>query len=206
MIDIRSIGYKFTANQFLALKIYSQTGNKAEAYRQAYNPDPKLSSSSIGKMANSLFKSKYMALAVQMINEEAIKLVNAKMNDMVIDKAWVLQRAALLASFNIRKFIEIDANGQAVYNFKNATDDDWYCISEYTVDEIQKGSGDDTFFVDRVKIKTVDKLKALELVGRHVSVQAFKDNISVDGNITQVNMSAEEYKQARAEALKEDDC
>lgn len=98
-----------------------------------------------------------------------------------INAAWVLKRAALLADFNISKFIKVEANGDAVYDFSQASDDDWYCISEYTVDEIKRGQGDGTCSVDRVRLKMFDKLRALELVGKHVNVQAFKEKIEHTG-------------------------
>lgn len=204
MLDLRSIPHKFTANQFVALQNYVKNGgNKTAAYRAAYNP------STVGAATASayqLFNQWYMVAAVKLIDEAAMELLNQKLNDMVIDKAWVLHRAALLANFNIKKFIVVDELGNAVYDFKNATDDDWYCISEYTVDEISSGERDKTYQVERVKLKTVDKLRALELVGKHVDVQAWKEQVETTGTTTQVIMGADEYKKARAEVLAKDDC
>lgn len=101
-----------------------------------------------------------------------------------IDAEWVLKRAALLASFNIKRFIKTLPDGQAVYDFSEATDDDWYCISEYTVDVIRRGKK--VLPVERVKLKSFDKLRALELVGKHVDVAAFKDQIT-QNNLVLVN-------------------
>lgn len=97
-----------------------------------------------------------------------------------IDANWVLKKLKLLAEFNIRKFIRQDEHGNAVYDFSDATTEDWYCIGEYTVDVISKGKGDDVYEVERVKLKAVDKLKALELAGRHVNVKAFSDKLEVE--------------------------
>lgn len=96
------------------------------------------------------------------------------------DAAWVLRRLRILAEFNINKFIKKDERGNAVYDFSTATDDDWYCISEYTTEEIHRGAGDDVYVVDKIKIKTVDKLKAIELAGKHVSIQAFNEKTTVE--------------------------
>lgn len=101
----------------------------------------------------------------------------------VVDSAWVLKRARLLADFNINTFVKVGANKKAVYDFSEASHDDWYCISEYTVDQISKGGSDDIYDVERTKIKTHCKLRALELVGKHVSVQAFKDQVEHTGAI-----------------------
>jgi phage terminase small subunit len=111
---------------------------------------------------------------------------------MKIDAYWVLKRAALLADFNIRRFIKEDKFGNAVYDFSEATDDDWYCIHEYTTEEISRGQGDERYMVDKLKIKSYDKLRALELVGKHVDVQAFKDQVEHTGQIGMVIASDED--------------
>jgi len=132
--------------------------------------------------------------------------IDAAYGEDVVDSAWVLKRARLLADFNISAFITTDDYGNAVYDFSGASDDDWYCISEYTVDQINKGFGDDKYDVERTKIKGHCKLRALELVGKHVSVQAFKENVGLTGHITQVSMTVDEYKKARQEMLADDNC
>ena len=98
-----------------------------------------------------------------------------------IDAAWVLKRAALLADFNLNRFLTVTDEGQAIFDFTNATDDDWFCISEYTADMVSRGSGDLRVNAERVKLKTFDRLRALELVGKHVDVNAFKDRIEHTG-------------------------
>ena len=104
-----------------------------------------------------------------------------------IDASWVLRRAALLADFNIKNFIVVDdspgGGGRLYYDFTRASDDDWYCINEITVGAVRARvrQGTDRLYVDEVKIKTIDKLRALEMVGKHVDVQAFKDRADVAG-------------------------
>jgi hypothetical protein len=38
-------------------------------------------------------------------------------------------------------------------------------------------------YVDQVKIKTTPKLKALEMVGKHTAVDAWKDRADIDGAV-----------------------
>lgn len=112
---------------------------------------------------------------------EAIQAAKAKRSEETkIDSAWLLKRLALIADFNINRFITTNSKGDAYYDFSEATDDDWYCITELTSDQIFKGSGDDMYEVDRVKLKTMDRMKALELIGRHVEVQAFRDRAELE--------------------------
>lgn len=123
-----------------------------------------------------------------------------------VDKGWILRRAKLLADFNISKFIRNDGV-DAVYDFSTATQDDWYCIEEYVTEQsFRRVAGGETVPVDKLKIKTPSKIAALKLLGDHVDVQAFSENVNVSGEMTQVVMTADDYKKARQEMLKEDDC
>lgn len=125
-----------------------------------------------------------------------------------IDKGWLLKRAKILADFNISKFLKISEDGsEAVYNFSKATPDDWWCIEEFAHDRSYRlaVSGED-IPADKIKIKTPSKIAALKLLGEHIDVGAFKQQVEITGQTTQVVMSADEYKRARREMINDDDC
>ena len=119
---------------------------------------------------SSMMKRPRVALAIVKAMKEKSLLAR-------IDASWVLKRLALLADFSIKNFIVVDdKSGRLYYDFAGATDDDWYCINEVTVTAVRAKHRDgDKLWVNQVRIKTGDKMRALELVGRHVDVQAFKD-------------------------------
>ena len=192
--------HQFTAKMQKALAHYAQdeTRSKVAAYRHAYECD-NMQKHVVAVKASELFKHPLMSQAVSQLLATAAVQVR-------IDAAWVLKRAALLADFNINRFIRRQDDGTAVYDFSTATDDDWYCISEYTVDTIMKRGADEVYEVDRVKIKGHCKLAALKLVGTHTDVQAFKEQIEHTGAMAFTQLNAEEFKQARREMLDEDDC
>lgn len=62
------------------------------------------------------------------------------------------------------------------------------------------------------KIKWPDKVKNLELLGKHISVMAFKEQASHEhtgkdgGPIAVATLTKDEYKSARQEMLEDDDC
>lgn len=62
------------------------------------------------------------------------------------------------------------------------------------------------------KIKWPDKVKNLELLGKHISVMAFKEQAAHEhtgkngGPIEVATLSKDEYKAARREMLEDDDC
>lgn len=122
---------------------------------------------------------------IKLAVKECMKEVNAEVAEelkkVAIDRAYVQAKLQKLAEFNINKFIEIK-NGAPYFNFSKATDDDWYCISEYTSDRIIKGMDDDLHPCERVKIKSNCKLKALELLGK--TVGAYTDRIEHGGATT----------------------
>lgn len=123
-----------------------------------------------------------------------------------VDKGWLLRRAKLLVEFSIGKFIR-NHGADAVYDFSTATADDWWCIEEYVTEQtFREVAGGEPVPVDKIKIKTPSKIAALKLLGDHIDVGAFKEQVEISGQMTQVTMNAEEYKQARAEALAQDDC
>ncbi len=84
------------------------------------------------------------------------------------------------------------SKGNAIYDFSNATDEDWYCITEYTVGKAMKGIGDEKYEVENLKIKTSCKLRALELVGKHIDVQAFTKNIHMSTQWLCLKMTMEQ--------------
>lgn len=123
-----------------------------------------------------------------------------------VDAEWVLRRAKLIADFSIKKFINVTEAGDAVYDFSKATDDDWYCIDEYVTEESYKQMDGLQVPVNKIKIKTASRLAALKLVGDHIKVQAFKENIEHSGTVAQINMTPSDYKKARQEMLNDDNC
>jgi hypothetical protein len=97
----------------------------------------------------------------------------AAVRQSTINAKWVLDKAVQLASFNIRKFLRRTPDGQMIYDFSNATDDDWWCIDEIAIVRKSVGRGDDMYDVEDIKIKTTKKLDALKLIGSHVDIGAW---------------------------------
>lgn len=52
-----------------------------------------------------------------------------------------------------------------------------------------------------VKIKLSDRAKRLEMIGRHIGVQAFKENVSLSGSIGVTNIPMESLTETQLEAL-----
>jgi len=109
----------------------------------------------------------------------AIKKKMAERSDRTkITADKILEELAKIGTTNLTDLIEYDEKGIVkVKASKDLTPAQAACISEVTQHGDVKGSV--TF-----RFKTYDKLRALELAGKHVGVQAFKDRIEVEGTLT----------------------
>jgi len=159
-----------TGKQRKAVDHYIEFRSKVDAYKFAYscgNMTPK----TIYRKACEVFDVPHVKAAA----EAAISRVSEKAE---INAAWVLKRTAMIADFNINRFL-VFQDGLALYDFSEATDDDWYCIGELTIDQIGV-SKDGKFLVDRIKLKPHSKERMLELTGKNVLVKAFESDISLN--------------------------
>lgn len=85
-----------------------------------------------------------------------------------IDSDYVLHELATLADTNMLDYIKVDKNGTASVDLSKLTRDQAKAIQEVTVDDIGG-------VITRVKFKLVDKLRTLDLLGKHTKVGAFID-------------------------------
>ncbi|EHS3846832.1 TPA: terminase small subunit [Escherichia coli] len=121
-------------------------------------------------------------------NEQASRLLaNVNVQNFVAElKAARIEQTGIDAAYVLRRLVEIDQ--MDVLDIM--TDDmslkpvsEWPAswrryLSGFDLAEMFEGRGDDREMVGILKkIKWPDKVKNLELLGRHVSVQAFKDNV-----------------------------
>lgn len=199
---IRADWTKLTEKQKDMIRQFMKIGNKFESYAAAYYPDgweDRIKLQTIRANAYKEFNKPHIKIIIEQIQEKAIQKAEIEMDEIAegavddlieiqkevetlqIDALWVLKRAALLADFNINKFIRVEG-GEAVYDFSTATDDDWYCIQEYVTDSSFVKSEMGLVPVDKIRLKTHDKLRALELVGKHINVGAFKEKLELSGD------------------------
>ena len=106
----------------------------------------------------------------------------------------VLQELAKLGFFNIRKLF--DDSGKPL-DITGLDDETAACIVGLEVMDVYEGIGEDKEFVGYIKkYKLSDKLKALELIGRHLGM--FKDKVELSGQVNTNNpyagLTTEELK------------
>ena len=100
-----------------------------------------------------------------------------------IDADWVLARLARLAEVTVADFLTIpDGAGQPRFDLSGATPEQLAAIEGLQLDT-HREKGEDGGVVEKIKLTLPNKLKTLELMGKHVDVQAYVERKEVEINI-----------------------
>ncbi|MCD6006897.1 terminase small subunit [Halomonas sp. IOP_31] len=99
-----------------------------------------------------------------------------------IDADYVLNRLVEIDQMDVLDILKDDGSLKQVHEWPPV----WRrYISGMDLAEMHEGRGDDRELVGVLKkIKWPDKVKNLELIGKHVDVQAFKDRVEQSGELT----------------------
>lgn len=165
------------------------------AIRAGYSPR------SAKQVGDALLSKPHIAAAVAKLQAERSRRTQ-------IDADYVLHRLVEIDQMDVLDILNDDMSVRPVSQWPQA----WRrYLSGIDVAEIFEGRGEDRQMVGILKkIKWPDKVKNLELLGRHVGVQAFRERIEHSGPgggpVPIAAMTKEEYQKARQEMLADDDC
>jgi phage terminase small subunit len=109
-----------------------------------------------------------------------------------IDAAWLLSRLAEEATANIADLYDENGLLKSVHEWPEI----WRIglIQGIETEELFEGRGEAREHVGRLhKVKISDRVKRLELIGRHIGVQAFRDKLELTGDV-HVTISQEDSK------------
>ena len=118
-----------------------------------------------------LSNANVQALVVSLTKKHADKL------DLSAEK--VLSELARVGFSNMLDYIKITEEGDAYVDLSNLTREQSAAIQEVTVDEYVEGKGKHARKVKRTRLKLVDKIRSLDLLGRHLKL--FTERIEVGG-------------------------
>jgi phage terminase small subunit len=160
---------KLTIKQEGACQSLLTEGDKSAAYKAHYNCS-KMKPETIRRKAVELFNVPHVAARVEALRAERSERTS-------IDADYVLKRLVEIDEMDVLDILEDTGAVKAISKWPKA----WRTlISGLDVSEMLNGDE----FVVLKKIKWPDKVKNLELIGKHVEVQAFKDKIEHSGLIT----------------------
>jgi len=113
--------------------------------------------------------------------EEIQKRKQLRNQELNIDASYVLGRLIQIDEMDVIDILDSRGSFKPIADWPKI----WrQFISGIDVSEIWEGSGDDKKIAGLLKkVKWPDKTKNLELIGKHVNVQAFKDQVAHSGAV-----------------------
>lgn len=114
----------------------------------------------------------------------------------------IVEEIANIAFFNIGEFIEVTKDGQLIYDFGEATMEDFAAIGEVTVEEFVEGKGKDATRVRRVKVKPYNKQAGLDSLARIYGM--FEENVNLRLGGKEGGTFEDRIKRARERVRQED--
>jgi phage terminase small subunit len=126
-----------------------------------------------------------------------------------IDAAYVLRRLVEIDKMDVLDILKEDGGLKPISEWPKV----WRTtLSGFNINTSITNFDETTIENILKKVKWPDKVKNLELLGKHISVMAFKEQATHEhtgkngGPIEAAVLSKDEYKAARREMLEDDDC
>ncbi len=115
------------------------------------------------------------------VNVQAIltKLTKKQADKLDLSAEKVLSELSRMGFSNFLDYVNITEEGDAFVDLSGLTQEQAAAIQEVTVNEYMEGKGKDARKVKRTRLKLVDKIRSLDLLGRHLKL--FTDRMEVSG-------------------------
>ena len=160
--------------------------SQAEAYRRAYPRSNAWKDDTVYSRASELMADRKISGRVEDLMRKA-----AAANEVTQER--IVKELARIAFGNKRAVMTWGPGGVALRDSVDLTDDEAAMVAEVQETITQAGSS--------LKMKTHDKVKALELLGKHVGMFSEKVQVSGSGGgpIQTVSMTADEFSKIAAD-------
>lgn len=135
------------------------------------------------------------------IQEFISKLLKERRERLGVDADYVLHRLVEIDQMDVADILDEDMSIKPLSEWPAS----WRrYLTGFSLEDLYEGRGDDKKMIGILKkIKWPDKVKNLELLGKHIGVQAFKDKTELSGPnggpINQVHYTPDDYARAQAE-------
>ena len=171
--------------------------NQADAYRECFNTS-KMTDKSVWELASRLMNDVKVKSRVDELKAQVA-------NKCVVDASYVLNRLYEIDQMDVLDIHNDDGTIKPIREWPKI----WrQYLSAIEVSEVMQGFGDHRQIAAILKkVKWPDKVKNLELLGKHLAVGAFVDKVdhtSSDHSMSPAkSYTPEEYAQAQAKLSKE---
>lgn len=180
---------KLTSKQEAFAKEYVLNGGDASAaYRKSYNAS-RMKAETIHKRSGELLKNGVVAGRVEELQSEVAKVAEEKFK---VDASYVLNRLIQIDQMDVLDILGDNGELKPISEWPQA----WRLyISGFDITEqyVADAETDDRQITkaELKKIKWPDKIKNLELLGKHVEVNAYRENVNHSGEIKVPNWHIE---------------
>lgn len=157
----------------------AQLNDKQETFCREYLIDLNATQAAIraGYSKNTAYSQGQRLLKNVEVQKRLIELMSKRTERTKIDSDYVLRRLVEIDELDIADILDSSGDIKSVKMWPDA----WRkSIGGF---EVTKTQSADEINAWLKKVKLPDKLKTVELIGKHVGVQAFRDNISHSGEI-----------------------
>lgn len=182
---------RWTAKQRIFAAAYLRHRIGSRAVREAgYNVDDP---DRMAEVAKYLLKVPHVRKLIETRSRELLNRYEA-------GAERVIEELATIAFLNPGDMIRADEEGQAVLDLRDMTDRQWKAIASIEIEEkttVDPATGDNVT-TKTTKFKPMDKLKAIEALGRHHRL--FTDKIEVSGTVdlaARIKAARDRMRQAR---------
>jgi len=151
-------------------------GDQSAAFRIAYPHSLTWKDKTVWSKASTLFSTEKVQERVRELQETVAKIAQDKFN---VDAQYVLGRHLEIDQMDLLDILQDDGSLKPVREWPKV----WRSfISGMDVAELFEGRGDERVMVGLLKkIKWPDKIKNLELLGKHISVNAYREQVGISG-------------------------
>ena len=148
--------------------------DQSKAYRKGFQQCARWKDKTVHEHASRFFKEGKVQARIKELQEAAAKLAQEKFS---VDAEYVLGRLVEIDQMDLLDILNDDGSLKFVTEWPKI----WRnFISGIDLAELFEGRGDDRKMIGVMKkIKWPDKVKNLELLGKHVSVNAFREQVGI---------------------------
>ncbi len=164
-----------TPKQEKFARAYVELGNASEAYRRVYAAKA-MKAETVNRMAFDLVNNRKVAARIQELGEKA-----AAKHEITAER--VMSELAKIAFVDLEDFVKVSEDGDVALNFKGASKKgSLAAVSEFTQEVFwEKDGTDGVDQIRRTKFKLLDKTRALELIGKRMSMWVDRHSIEDGG-------------------------
>jgi len=173
-------------------------GDQTKAYRKGFPQCKRWKDKTVWSKASELFATEKVKGRVEELRAQAAAIAEEQFK---VDSEYVLRRLVEIDRMDVLDILEDDGGLKPIREWPDA----WRrSLMGMDLTELYEGQGEERAATGLLKkIKWPDKVKNLDLLGKHVQVQAFKEQHDVSGSVLNYRIDENTPPQEAAEAYQE---